>query len=318
MRFWVTYSSMESPVDFLKMRIRYWGFSAAASAMSEMENGVALVDIGRSSTEVAIIKDNIVRDVAIIPFGGESVTADIKNVTGITNQWAETIKILHGRCCEEYAVENKKLILKNENDTDDGEVEISLLARVIEARMSEIFDAVRYVIEQSGYASKLTSGVVITGGSSHLENILQLAGALLGQRIRLAAPQNAIEGNSVEDAFDVYAATAVGLVLETIDPLLSHALEFRKETVAQPAKTTESSLFGKEDEEEEEIFDARAERERRKEEERKAKELRKQQDALRKQQEAERKAREKAEKKKEKNGPSFFDLLFSDSDNNNA
>lgn len=284
----------------------------------EMENGVALVDIGRSSTEVAIIKDNIVRDVAIIPFGGESVTADIKNVTGITNQWAETIKILHGRCCEEYAVENKKLILKNENDTDDGEVEISLLARVIEARMSEIFDAVRYVIEQSGYASKLTSGVVITGGSSHLENILQLAGALLGQRIRLAAPQNAIEGNSVEDAFDVYAATAVGLVLETIDPLLSHALEFRKETIAQPAKTTESSLFGKEDEEEEEVFDARAERERRKEEERKAKELRKQQDALRKQQEAERKAREKAEKKKEKSGPSFFDLLFSDSDNNNA
>ncbi|MBQ5438074.1 MAG: hypothetical protein IIU34_00385, partial [Bacteroidales bacterium] len=184
--------------------------------------------------------------------------------------------------------------------------------------MSEIFDAVRYVIEQSGYASKLTSGVVITGGSSHLENILQLAGALLGQRIRLAAPQNAIEGNSVEDAFDVYAATAVGLVLETIDPLLSHALEFRKETVAQPAKTSESSLFGKEDEEEEEIFDARAERERRKEEERKAKELRKQQDALRKQQEAERKAREKAEKKKEKSGPSFFDLLFSDSDNNNA
>ena len=116
----------------------------------------------------------------------------------------------------------------------------------------------------------------------------------------------------------MYAATAVGLVLETIDPLLSHALEFRKETVAQPAKTSESSLFGKEDEEEEEIFDARAERERRKEEERKAKELRKQQDALRKQQEAERKAREKAEKKKEKSGPSFFDLLFSDSDNNNA
>ena len=285
----------------------------------EMENGVALVDIGRSSTEVAIVKDNIVRDVAIIPFGGESVTADIKNVTGITNQWAETIKILHGRCCEEYAVENKKLVLKNENDTDDGEVEISLLARVIEARMSEIFDAVRYVIEQSGYASKLTSGVVITGGSSHLDNLIQLAGALLGQRIRLAAPQNAIEGNSVEEAFDVYASTAVGLVLETLDPLLSHALEYRKETVVQPAgKATEGSLFGKEEEEDEDFFDAKADRERRKEEERKAKEQRKQQEALRKQQEAERKAKEKAEKKKEKNGPSFFDLLFSDSDNNNA
>ena len=297
----------------LKMKKAILSPIASARAVltrPEMENGVALVDIGRSATEVAIIKDNIVRDVAIIPFGGEAVTADIKTVTGITNQWAETIKILHGRCCEEYAVENKKLILKNENDTDDGEVELSLLARVIEARMSEIFDAVRYVIDQSGYAARLTSGVVITGGSCHLDNILQLAGALLGQKIRLAAPQNAIDGNSVEEAFDVYAATAVGLVLETLDPMLSHALEYRGESAAQPAaRPVENSLFG-EGEGGEVPSDYRSERERRKEEERRAKELRKRQ-------EAERKEREKAEKKKN-GGPSFFDLLFSDSDNNNA
>lgn len=285
----------------------------------EMENGVALVDIGKSSTEVAIIKDNIVRSVAIIPFGGESVTNDIKNVTGITNRWAETLKIQHGRCCEEYAVENKKLVLKNENDNDDGEVEISLLARVIEARMSEIFDAVRYIIEQSGYAQKLTSGVVITGGSCHLDNILQLAVALLGQKVRLAAPQSSITADSVEDAFDVYAATAVGLVLETLDPMLSHAVEFKQESVAQPTvKVTDNSLFDEEPEEEveDERLSAREERERRREEERRAKEIRKQQEALRKQEEKERKAREKAEKKKSQ--PSIFDMLFSESDKDKA
>ena len=285
----------------------------AVLSRPEMENGVALVDIGKSSTEVAVIKDNIVRDVAIIPFGGESVTNDIKNVTGITNQWAETLKVQHGRCCEEFAVENKKLVLKNENDNDDGEVEISLLARVIEARMSEIFDAVRYVIEKSGYAQKLTSGVVITGGSCHLENIIQLAAALLGQKIRLAAPQGSIESGSVEDAFDVYASTAVGLVLETIEPMLSHAVEYKKDTMPAAAKVEENSLF---EEEEEPVIDERAsareERERRREEERKAKELRKQEEARRKQEEKERKAREKAEKKKQ---PTFFDMLFSDNDN---
>ena len=287
----------------------------------EMENGVALVDIGKSTTEVAIVKDNTVREVAIIPFGGETVTNDIKTVTGITNQWAETIKILHGRCCEEYAVENKKIFLKNENDSDDGEVELSLLARVIEARMSEIFDAVRYIIEQSGYATKLTAGVVITGGSSHLENILQLANALLGQRVRLAAPQGSIDGNSVEEAFDVYSATAVGLVLETLDPLLSHAIEYRKEASAQAAKAADNALFTEEEEEEEleERPSAREERERRREEERRAKELRKQQEAQRKREEAERKAREKAERaEKKKKEPSFFDLLFSDNDNDKA
>ena len=281
----------------------------------EMENGVAMVDIGKSSTEVAVIKDNIVRHVALIPFGGESVTNDIKTVTGITNQWAETLKIQHGRCCEEFAVENKKLILKNENDNDDGEVEISLLARVIEARMSEIFDAVRYVIEQSGYAQKLTSGVVITGGSCHLENIIQLAAAILGQKIRLAAPQGAIDSDSVDEAFDVYASTSVGLVLETLDPKLSHAVEYKKEAMQAAAKIPDNSLF-EEEEVEEPVVDERAaareERERRKEEERKAKELRKQEEARRKLEEKERKAREKAEKKKQ---PTFFDMLFSDNDN---
>ena len=287
----------------------------AVLSRPEMENGVALVDIGKSSTGVAIIKDNIVRDVTIIPFGGESVTNDIKNVTGITSHWAETIKILHGRCCEEYAVENKKLVLKNENDSDDGEVELSLLARVIEARMSEIFDAVRYVLEKSGYAQKLTSGVVLTGGSCHLENIIQLAVALLGQKVRLAAPQGAISGDSVEEAFDVYAATAVGLVLETLDPMLSHAVEFKKEAPVQNARPVENELF-EEEPEEEERTSAREERERRKEEERKAKEYRKQQEAQRKQEEKERKAREKAEKKKTQ--PSIFDMLFSESDKDKA
>ena len=282
----------------------------AVLSKPEMENGVALVDIGKSSTEVAIIKDNIVREVAIIPFGGESVTVDIKNVANITNQWAETIKVMHGRCCEEFAVENKKLILKNENDVEDGEVEISLLARVIEARMSEIFDAVRYVIDQSGYASKITSGIVITGGGCHLDNIIQLASALLGQRIRLAAPQGSIDSSSVEDAFDVYASTAVGLVLEAIEPMLSHAIEYKKEAVAQAAAKQEDNTLFEEEEEEpvDERISASEERERRKEEERRAKELRKQE-------EKERKARERAEKKKQ---PSFFDMLFSDSDKDNA
>ena len=115
----------------------------AVLSRPEMENGVALVDIGKGSTEVAIVKDNIVRHVAIIPFGGESVTGDIKNVANITRDWAEIVKLRNGRCCEEYAIENKKLVLKSENETVEGELEMSLLVRTVEARLSEILDAVR-------------------------------------------------------------------------------------------------------------------------------------------------------------------------------
>ena len=202
----------------------------------EMENGVALVDIGKGTTEVAIVKDYIVRHVAVIPFGGEAVTSDIKTETGITRQWAENIKILQGRCCEEYAIENRKLVLKDENNNVDFEVDLMLLARIIEARTSEIFDAVAYVIEQSGYANRIPSGVVITGGTSHLDNILQLAGSLLQRKVRLAAPQGSITDDSSEYAFDVYASTAVGLVLESLDPKLSNALEFDQAILPQPVE----------------------------------------------------------------------------------
>jgi cell division protein FtsA len=281
----------------------------AVLSRPEMENGVALVDIGKGSTEVAIVKDNIVRHVAIIPFGGESVTGDIKNVANITREWAETVKLRHGRCCEEYAVENKKLVLKSENETVEGEIEMSLLIRTVEARLSEILDAVRYVIEQSGYAGRIASGVVITGGASHHEDLLQLASALLGQKVRLAAPQGAIDNGSVEDAYDVYASTAVGLVLETLDPMLSHALDLNDKP-EQNAQQSESgrnveTLFDEVTEPEERPLSKRERKEeerRAREEERRAKEARKQ---------AAREAREK-----EKKGPSFIDMLFSD--NNNA
>ena len=267
----------------------------AVLSRPEMENGVALVDIGKGSTEVAIVKDNIVRHVAIIPFGGESVTGDIKNVANITRDWAETVKLRHGRCCEEYAVENKKLVLKSENETVEGEIEMSLLIRTVEARLSEILDAVRYVIDQSGFAGRIAAGVVITGGVSHHEDLLQLATALLGYKVRLAAPQGSIDNGSVEDAYDVYASTAVGLVLETLDPMLSHALDLgdtpgaaTRPTEAQPVPET---LFDEVTEPEEKPL---SKRERRKEEKRQA----------------------AAKKKEEKKGPSFIDMLFSD--NNNA
>jgi len=268
----------------------------------EMENGVALVDIGKGLTQVAIIKDNIVRYADIIPFGGESVTGDIKTVANITREWAETIKLSHGRCCEEYAVENKKLVLKNESGSSDGEVELNLLVRTIEARLSEILDAVRYIIEQSGYAGKIASGVVITGGASHHEDLIQLATALLGQKIRLSAPA-AIAKDSAEDAFDVYAATAVGLVQETLDPFLSHAIDQKPEPVAPQASVqpAEGTLFGGMEEPEEDLpepLSAREERKREKEARKKIKEEKK-----------------KKEKEKTPKGPTFFDMLFSDNDN---
>jgi cell division ATPase FtsA len=175
--------------------------------------------------------------------------------------------------------------------------------------MSEIFDAVRFIIEQSGYATRISGGVVITGGCSHMENTIQLATALLGQKVRLAAPQGSIDSVSQEPAFDVYASTAVGLVLETLDPKLSHAVSQKMPEMPKAAAAAEPETLFTEEEQVQQP-DPRDERRQRKEEER----LRKEEERQRKEEERRRKEEERKRKKEESNQSSFWDTLFSNND----
>lgn len=201
-------------------------FSPIASARAvltaqEMDNGVALVDIGKDLTEIAIIKENVVRDAFVIPFAGESITADIKNLTNFTATWAETVKIGVGSCLEEKVPDGKTVELQGEEGNTEGSVDLLHLTRIIEARMSEILDAVKYLIDGSAYGDRIPAGVVITGGTSYLSHLPLLSGAILGRKVRLAAPRSSIADDSVEAANDTFASTAVGLLLEFYEPKLS-------------------------------------------------------------------------------------------------
>ena len=201
-------------------------FSPIASARAvltaqEMDNGVALVDIGKDLTEIAIIKENVVRDAFVIPFAGESITNDIKNLTNFTATWAETVKIGVGSCLEEKVPDGKMVELQGEEGNTEGSVDLLQLTRIIEARMSEILDAVKYLIDNSAYGSRIPAGVVITGGTAYLSHLPLLSGAILGRKVRLAAPRSSIADDSVEAANDTFASTAVGLLLEFYEPKLS-------------------------------------------------------------------------------------------------
>ena len=201
-------------------------FSPIASARAvltaqEMDNGVALVDIGKDLTEIAIIKENVVRDAFVIPFAGESVTADIKNLTNFTATWAETVKVGVGSCLEEKVPDGKTVELQGEEGNTEGSVDLLHLTRIIEARVSEILDAVKYLIDNSAYGDRIPAGVVITGGTAYLSHLPLLAGAILERKVRLAAPRSSIADDSVEAANDTFASTAVGLLLEFYEPKLS-------------------------------------------------------------------------------------------------
>lgn len=201
---------------------------ASATAVlnpQEMENGVVMVDIGKNLTEIAIVKDNIVREIACVPFGGDAVTNDIKSVVNLTYDWSERIKLRHGCCLEEFTPENKQLLLRGEDNVEEGSVELSLLSRIIEARVSEIFDAVAYIIKERGFEGKLPAGAVLTGGSCYLEYILPLARVLLGTKVRLAAPRSSITSDSAIGAMDAYSSTCVGLAIEGLKSRLSYVRE---------------------------------------------------------------------------------------------
>ena len=217
-------------------------FSPVASARAvltaqEMDNGVALVDIGKHLTEIVIVKENRIRDAFVIPFGGESITVDIKNITNFTAAWAETVKLSVGSCLEEKVPDGKTVELTGEEGNLEGSVDLLYLTRIIEARMSEILDAVKYLIDGSEYGKRIPAGVVITGGTAYLNHLPMLAGAILGRKIRLAAPRSAIADDSVEGALDTGASTVVGLLLEFYQPKLSTTQNFPQRPEAQiPAR----------------------------------------------------------------------------------
>lgn len=186
----------------------------AVLSEEEMEVGVVMVDIGGGTTDLLIVQDNVIRHTAVIPFGGNSITEDIRVGCGISSKHAEQLKIQHGSCYSEYAPANKTIIIPGLGGRESREISFKVLAGIIEARVAEIFEAVDYEIEKSGYKNQLKGGIVLTGGSAQLQNITQLSNLITGLDTRVAFPENSITADSVEEVFKPGISTAVGLVLK--------------------------------------------------------------------------------------------------------
>lgn len=184
----------------------------------ESEVGVAILDIGGGTSDLLIIQDSIIRHAAVIPFGGKSVTEDIRMGCGISSKHAEQLKIQHGSCYSEYAPK-KTIVIPGIGGRESREISFGVLAGIIEARMAEIFEAVDYEIEKSGYKNNLQAGLVITGGSSRMQNICQLASMITGLETRVAYPENTITSDSVDEAFTPALSTAVGLVIKGFEKM---------------------------------------------------------------------------------------------------
>ena len=190
--------------------------ASAAAVLSEEEReiGVVMVDIGGGTSDLLIIQDNVIRHAAVIPFGGNSITEDIRIGCGISAKNAEQLKIEHGTCYSEYAPENKRIIIPGIGGRESREISFKFLANIIEARVAEIMEAVDYEIERSGYAKNIKGGLVLTGGTSQLGNICKLATIITGLETRIAVPENVTVDAGIPDIQKPNLSTAVGLVMK--------------------------------------------------------------------------------------------------------
>lgn len=193
--------------------------ASAASVLdaNEKEAGVALVDIGGGTTDLAIFQDGIIRHTCVIPFGGNIVTEDIKDGCKIMKSQAEELKLRFGSALAVEAKENQIISIPGLKGRPPKEISMKNLASIIQARMEEIFEQVYFEIKASGYSNKLNGGIVITGGGSQLKFIKQLVEYVTGLDARIGYPDEHLASGFNKELKHPMFATGIGLVERAVE-----------------------------------------------------------------------------------------------------
>ena len=189
----------------------------AVLAKEEKEAGVVLVDIGGGTTDVAIFHDDILRHTAVIPFGGNIITEDIKEGCTILKNHADLLKIKFGSAISDKSMENEIVSIPGLRGRPPKEISLKNLAHIIEARMEEIIENVYYEIKNSGYEKKLIAGIVVTGGGAQLKNLVQLFEYMTGMSTRIGYPNEHLAPGNVEEVASPIYSTGIGLVIKGLN-----------------------------------------------------------------------------------------------------
>ncbi|MBE2246667.1 MAG: cell division protein FtsA [Candidatus Competibacteraceae bacterium] len=214
----------------------------AVLSMEEKEAGVVLVDIGGGTTDIAIFHDTKIRHTAVIPFGGNVITDDIKKECGIIKNYAELLKVKHGSALSLDNM-NKIITIPGLKGRPAKEINVKFLASVIQARMEEIMECVFYEIKNSGYKDHLSAGIVLTGGGAMLKHIRQFTEYVTGMETRIGLPNEHITGNIVSKINSPIFSTSVGLMMSGFAPTLKEKIE--EEKVKPHSKIKRGSFFDK-------------------------------------------------------------------------
>ncbi|MFC4632850.1 cell division protein FtsA [Dokdonia ponticola] len=192
----------------------------AVLSQEEKEAGVALIDIGGGTTDLAIFKDGIIRHTAVIPFGGNVITEDIKEGCSIIEKQAELLKIKFGSAWPGENKDNEIVSIPGLRGRDPKEITLKNLSKIIHARVVEIIEQVYLEIKNYGHEEqkkKLIAGIVLTGGGSQLKHLKQLVEYITGMDTRIGYPNEHLAGDSDAETTSPMFATAVGLVMNSLE-----------------------------------------------------------------------------------------------------
>jgi len=191
---------------------------ASASAVmgtEDLEAGVAIVDIGGGTTDLAVFYEGILKHTAVIPFGGENITNDIKTGLGVLKTQAEQMKVQFGSALANEARGNAFITIPGLRGMPAKEISVKNLANIIQARMSEIMDFVTYHLKQVGLDSRmLNGGIVLTGGGSQLKHLIQLTEYVTGLNARIGFPTEHLAAGHIEELARPTYSTCIGLILK--------------------------------------------------------------------------------------------------------
>ncbi|MEO9891561.1 cell division protein FtsA [Aurantibacter sp.] len=193
--------------------------SDAVLSKEEKEAGVALIDIGGGTTDLAIFKDGIIRHTAVIPFGGGVITEDIKEGCSIIEKQAELLKMKFGSAWPGENKDNEIVSIPGLRGREPKEITLKNLSKIIHARVVEIIEQVYVEIKNYGHEEqkkKLIAGIVLTGGGSQLKHLKQLVEYITGMDTRIGYPNEHLAGNSDEEIASPLYATAVGLLMNAV------------------------------------------------------------------------------------------------------
>lgn len=220
--------------------------SAAVLSKEEKEAGVAIVDIGGGTTDIAIFKDNIIRHTCVIPYGGGIITEDVKEGCSIIEKHAEQLKVKFGSALPEQESENTYVTIPGLHGRPDKEISLKSLAQIIKARIEEILVMVNTELRAYGafdQKRKLIAGVVLAGGGSNLKHIRQLCNYITGLDCRVGLANEYVANDKNQYLRNPEYATSVGLLMESLeirDRRVSHQKEEEAELIQHNEVTTDA------------------------------------------------------------------------------